>query len=188
MNRVVYQLKVILRDVRPPVWRRIQVWEDFTLGQLHRALQIAMGWEDCHLHQFKIGQTTYSVPDPDARFGEPGIVNENRKKLKDVVQRVGTQFGYLYDFGDDWQHQLLLEAILLPESRTQYPRCMAGERSAPPEDVGGPPCYEGYLEAMADPKHEEHASLLRWRGKFDPEAFSLANVNRQLHKAFRATG
>jgi hypothetical protein len=188
MNRVVYQLKVILRDVRPPVWRRIQVWEDFTLGQLHRALQIAMGWEDCHLHQFKIGQTTYSVPDPDARFGEPGIVNENRKKLKDVVQRVGTQFGYLYDFGDDWQHQLLLEAILLPESRTQYPRCMAGERSAPPEDVGGPPGYEGYLEAMADPKHEEHASLLRWRGKFDPEAFSLANVNRQLHKAFRATG
>jgi hypothetical protein len=171
-TRVVYQFKVTLRDVQPPVWRRIQLWEDSTLGQLHRILQIVMGWEDCHLHQFKIGQSVYSVPDPDDPFGSPGIINENRNKIQDAVQRVGTQFDYWYDFGDDWQHQLLLEAIMLPEPRVQYPRCLAGERSAPPEDVGGPSGYADYL--------------LQGSGRFDPEAFSLDDVNRQLHKAFRA--
>jgi hypothetical protein len=99
--------------------------------------------------------------------------------LQDVVQRVGTQFDYWYDFGDDWQHQVLLEAILLPESRAQYPRCVAGERSAPPEDVGEPAGYADYPEV--DPKHEQHPSMLQWRGRFDPESFSLANVNKYLH-------
>jgi hypothetical protein len=81
INRVVYQFKVTLRGVQPPVWRRIQVWEDATLGQLHSILQIAMSREDCHLHQFKINQNVYSVPDPDDPFGAPGIINENRKKF-----------------------------------------------------------------------------------------------------------
>jgi hypothetical protein len=106
--------------------------------------------------------------------------------LPDVVQRVGTQFDYWYDFGDDWQYQLLLEAILLPESRVHYPSCVAGERSAPPEDVGGPSGYADFLEAMADPKHEQHTSLLQWRGRFDAKSFSLANVNKHLHKVFGA--
>lgn len=186
MNRIVYQFKVVLRNTHPPIWRRFRVWEDATLGQLHDTLQIVMGWEDCHLHQFEIGQRVYGVPDPDDPFDGPKVIDERRKKLQDVVQRVGMQFDYWYDFGDNWRHDVLLEAILLPESRVQYPRCIAGERSAPPEDVGGPFGYVEYLEAMADPEHEAHEHWFLWRGEFDPESFSLVNVNKHLYKALRA--
>src|SRR5436309_10032920 len=167
-NRVIYQLKVVLQDIDPPIWRRIQVSEDTTLGQLHRTLQIVMGWEDYHLHEFRVGRRIYSVPDPDDDMYERKVIDERRERLRDVVARVGTQFVYAYDFGDDWRHDLLLEAILLPEPDQQFPRCIAGERRGPPEDVGGTSGYQEYLEAMADPEHEEHESMTQWRGRFDP--------------------
>ncbi len=179
-------LKVMLQDIEPPIWRRIQVWEDITLAQLHAILQIVMEWEDCHLHQFVIGRRLYSVPDPDDDMYERKVIDESRARLGDVVPRVGTQFEYLYDFGDSWRHDLLLEAILLPEPAMQYPRCIAGERRAPPEDAGGTPGYEEYLEVLADPEHEEHENMLQWRGPFDPEAFSPDHVNARLRKKFRS--
>ena len=185
-NRALYQLKVILRDIHPPVWRRIQVWEDTTLAQLYRILQIVVGWEDCHLHEFMIDHRVYGVPDLDDDLYEREVIDESRKRLRDVVPRVGTLFEYLYDFGDSWRHDLLLEAIIVPDPGAQYPRCLAGERSAPPEDVGGSPGYEDYLEAMADPGHEEHENMLQWRGPFDPESFSLTGVNQQLQQKFRS--
>jgi Plasmid pRiA4b ORF-3-like protein len=117
---------------------------------------------------------------------ERKVIDERRERLCDAVPRVGTQFLYLYDFGDNWRHDLLLEAILLPESAMQYPRCIAGERRTPPEDVGGTKGYEEYLEAIVDPEHEEHENLLRWRGAFDPEAFSPDEVNHRLRKRFRS--
>jgi len=110
----------------------------------------------------------------------------SRVRLRGVVPRVGTQFEYLYDFGDRWRHDLVLEAIVLPDLGTDYPYCLAGERHTPPEDVGGSSGYEDYLEVMADPEHEEHESMLQWRGPFDPEAFSLAAVNQQLQKKSRS--
>ena len=183
-NRLLYQLKVTLEDLQPPIWRRILVWEDATLAQLHRILQIVMGWEDYHLHQFEIGRHIYSVPDPDDDLYERKVIDESRVRLREVVPRVGTHFEYLYDFGDSWRHDLLLEAIVLPDLGVQYPHCLAGERRAPPEDVGGFPGYEDYLEALADPEHKEHENVLRWRGPFDPEAFSLTAVNQQLQKKF----
>ncbi len=185
-NRALDQLKVTLRDIHPPVWRRIQVWEDATLAQLHRILQIVLGWEDCHLHEFVIGRRVYSVPDPEDDLYERKVIDERRVRLREVVPRVGTAIEYLYDFGDSWRHDLLLEAILLPEPGALYPRCIAGGRHAPPEDVGGSSGYEDYLEAMADPEHEEHENMLQWRGPFDPELFSLAAVNPQLEKQFRS--
>jgi hypothetical protein len=185
-NRAVYQLKVTLRDIHPPIWRRIQVWEDASLAQLHRILQIVVGWEDCHLHEFVIGRRVYSVPDPDDDLYERKVIDESRVQLREVVPRIGTQFEYRYDFGDSWRHDLLLEAIVLPDLGAQHPRCLAGERSAPPEDVGGSSGYEDYLEAMADPEHEEHENMLEWRGPFDPESFSLAAVNQQLQRKFRS--
>jgi hypothetical protein len=99
-TRALYQLKVTLQDIHPPIWRRIQVWEDTTLAQLHTILQIVMGWEDCHLHQFVIGRRLYSVPDPDDDMYERKVIDESRVPLGEVVPRVGTQFAYLYDFGD----------------------------------------------------------------------------------------
>ena len=184
-NRVLYQLKVTLRDIHPPIWRRIQVWEDTTLAQLHRILQIAMGWEDCHLHEFRIGPRVYGVPDPDDDLYERPVADERRHRLRELVPEVGTSFEYAYDFGDNWRHELFLEDIVPPQPERQYPRCLAGERRAPPEDVGGPRGYTDYLDAMADASHEEHESMLEWRGPFDSELFSLVAVNRRLQKKSR---
>ena len=101
-NRAIYQLKVTLRDIHPPIWRRIQVWEDSTLAQLHRVLQIVMSWEDYHLHDFVIGRRSYSVPNPDDDLYERKVTDERRIRLRDVIAQVGTQCEYLYDFGDSW--------------------------------------------------------------------------------------
>jgi hypothetical protein len=185
-NRAVYQIRITLQEIQPPIWRRIEVWEDITLAQLHTILQIVMNWEDYHLHEFTIGRRLYSVPDPDDDMYERKVIDEQQVRLCEVVPRVGTQFLYLYDFGDSWHHELLLEAIVMPDSKLQYPRCIAGERRTPPEDVGGIPGYEDYLEAIADPDHEEHENMLRWRGPFDPEAFSADEVNSRLGKKFRS--
>lgn len=185
-NRVLYQLKVTLQGIHPPIWRRIQIWEDATLAQLHRALQIIMGWEDCHLHEFSIGRRIYSVPDPDDDLYERKVIDEKRVRLKEAIPRVGTHFEYLYDFGDSWRHDLQLEAIALPDPEGTYPCCLAGERRAPPEDAGGSSGYQDYLQAIADPEHEEHQNVLKWRGPFDPDAFSLTAVNQQLQKKFRS--
>jgi hypothetical protein len=185
-NRALYQLKVTLQEIHPPIWRRLQIWEDATLAQLHRALQIIMGWEDYHLHEFSISRRIYSVPDPDDDLYERKVIDEKRVRLKEAVPRVGTRFEYLYDFGDSWRHDLQLEAIVLPDAEGTYPCCLAGERRAPPEDVGGSPGYQDYLEAIADPEHDEHENVLQWRGPFDSEAFSLADVNQQLRRKFRS--
>lgn len=119
------------------------------------------------------------MPDLD---DEREIMDVKQTRIHDVIQRVGTEFEYRYDFGDDWEHDLLLEAILLPDPDTSYPRCIGGERNGPPEDVGGSGGYENYLAALADPEHEEHEDMLAWRGPFDPEAFSLAGINQQLQE------
>jgi len=133
-----------------------------------------------------IGRRIYSVPDPDDDFYERKVIDEKRIRLAEVLTHVGTQFEYLYDFGDSWYHDLLLEAILVPEPALTYPRCLSGERCTPPEDVGGTMGYADYLEAMADPQHEEHENLLQWLGPFDPESFSVSDVNQMLHNRFRS--
>jgi hypothetical protein len=185
-SRALYQLKVTLRDIHAPIWRRIQVWKDTTLAQLHTILQIVMGWEDYHLHEFVIGRRLYSVPDPDDIMYERNVVDESHVLLGDVVPRVGTEFAYLYDFGDSWEHDLILEAILLPETTARYPTCIGGERRTPPEDVGGIPGYQEYLAVLADPEHEEHGNMLQWRGPFDPESFAPDQLNQRLRKKFRS--
>jgi hypothetical protein len=186
-SRALYQLKVTLQDIQPAVWRRVQVWEDATLAQLHDVLQVVMNWQDYHLHEFRIGRRLFSVPDTDDDMYERKVIDERRQRLSQVVTQVGTPFVYLYDFGDSWRHDLLLEAILLPEPTGQYPRCIAGARQTPPEDVGGTSGYEQYLEALADPQHEAHQDILQWRGPFDPEAFSSDDINERLRKRFRST-
>jgi Plasmid pRiA4b ORF-3-like protein len=182
-TRAVYQLKITLQDIEPSIWRRIQVWENITLTQLHETLQIVMSWEDYHLHEFKIGRRIFSVPDPD---DERTVVDESQASLCEIVPHVGTQFLYLYDFGDNWRHDLLLEAILLPEPEALYPRCISGDRRTPPEDVGGSTGYQEYLEALGNPRHAEHESVLLWRGPFNPQVFSSDEVNQQLRKTFRS--
>lgn len=181
-TRDLYQFKVSLRGISPQIWRRIQVWEDHTLDQLHRVLQVAMGWENYHLYEFRIAGRTYRDLHPE---NEPEILNAKKTRLRNVLSFVAAELEYVYDFGDYWQHDLVLEAILPPSLDTLYPRCVAGERSCPPEDVGGAGGYEDYLQAMADPSHEQHEDMIAWRGPLNPEAFSIEKVNKQLEKKFR---
>jgi hypothetical protein len=178
----IYQLKVTLQGIRPPIWRRVQV-PDCTLGDLHDLIQVAMGWESGHLHQFEIDGVHYGPQedDPWVPGGDMKVEDEASFLLSQVLR--GTKkFHYEYDFGDGWQHDVLFEKVVGREAGTKYPRCVAGKRACPPEDVGGPWGYADFLAAIADPKHDRHEEQLEWiGGKFDPEAFSTEEVNQDLH-------
>ncbi len=183
-SKRVHQLKVVLRGARPPIWRRLQVPSDITLAELHRVVQVAMGWQDYHLHQFEIAGVTYGVDDGEG-WG-PAPEDERRTRL-DRVADTGTRFAYEYDFGDSWEHAIMVEEVLDAEEATAYPVCIAGKRACPPEDCGGVWGYEEFLAAVADPNHEEHDALLEWAGgQFDPELLDLAAVNRALTPTGRA--
>ena len=176
----IYQIKVTLEDSKPPIWRRLLVGSDTTLGDLHHVIQAAFGWWDYHLHQFIVDETYFGVPDPDYEdYVE--MNDEQGVTLRQVAPREGSKFRYEYDFGDSWLHQVLLEKILPPEPGQVYPVCIKGRRARPPEDVGGMWGYYHFLEAIGDPDHEEHDEYLEWvGGEFDPEAFDLEEVNQAL--------
>jgi Plasmid pRiA4b ORF-3-like protein len=175
----VYQLKVTLADLEPPIWRRIEV-PDVTLGELHDILQVVMGWHDSHMHQFIVDGTYYGQIMPDGFDLE--IKDEDGVLLSQVIgDQKKARFVYEYDFGDSWQHEIVVEKTLEPEPKVHYPRCVEGARACPPEDCGGSWGYVDFLEAMADPKHENHRDMKEWiGGKFDPEKFSSVAVNRAL--------
>ena len=176
----IYQIKVTLRDSQLPIWRRIQVRSDITLAKLHRILQRVMGWENAHLHQFVVRGKYYGMTDQDK--GEPRKVRDERNyTLGELVAEASAEFVYYYDLGDNWEHVLVVEGTLPPQEGVRYPVCLAGARACPPEDVGGVPGYENFLEAMRDPQHPEHEEYLEWiGGDFDPEAFDVDEVNRHL--------
>ena len=179
----VQQLKVVLRGAEPPLWRRLHVPAGMTLAELHAVLQVAMGWEDCHLHQFEIAGVTYGIDDGEG-WG-PAPKDERRARLDRVAPK-GTRFVYEYDFGDSWEHDIHVEDVLAAEKGKPYPICVAGERACPPEDCGGVWGYDDFLRALADPAHEDREELLEWVGEeFDPERFDLAAVNRALAPAGR---
>ena len=177
----IYQIKVTLDYSKPPIWRRILVRSDITLGELHDIIQaVMMGWADYHLHQFIVGETYYSVPDPDYE-GFLEMRDESRVKLNQIVTGEKFKFRYEYDFGDSWLHNLLVEKVLPPEPDQPYPACIKGKRACPPEDVGGIWGYYMFLEAIQDPDHPEHADYLEWvGGEFDPKAFDLDEANEAL--------
>jgi hypothetical protein len=179
LGQIIFQLKITLKRSKPAIWRRIQVPGNITLERLHHIFQIVMGWSNFHLHQFIIKYEYYGTPDPD--FFEE-IHNESRTKLGSVVSKPGDKFIYDYDFGDSWEHHVIVEKILSPEKNVNYPVCIKGKRACPPEDCGGIWGYENLLEAIKDPKHPEHEDLLEWVGEdFDPEFFDIEEVNDRLH-------
>lgn len=174
----IYQLKVTLRGIKPPVWRRLLVRSDTPLDLLHEILQSAMGWFDMHLHAFEVDRVEYGTPDEE--FDLP-VEDERDVTLAQIAPAVGARLRYRYDFGDDWEHELRLEQILTPEAGGIYPRCVAGRGASPPEDVGGIGGYTNFLEIIADMTHPERAEWLQWAGgSFDPEAFDLQAVNAAL--------
>ena len=177
-----WQLKIELLDVTPAVWRRLVVPETIKLPKLHQVFQTALGWTNSHLHEFVIGGVRYSEPDPDFD-DELGHVDERGVVLHKALGIDARCFDYVYDFGDDWHHVVLVEDQHIDAKRPLSIRCVGGENACPPEDVGGAFRYVEFLAAIGDPNHEEHEAYQRWSGgRFDPRRFNLGAVNRALGK------
>jgi hypothetical protein len=179
MESTIYRLKVTLRGSRPPIWRRIEVPSDITLAQLHDVIQLAMGWTNSHLHQFRRGSTCYG-PD-NTELDMPPQQNEKQVRLNGVLRKPKDRLAYEYDFGDGWEHDVVLErsAAGLPDA--PQVRVTGGKGACPPEDVGGIGGYYGFLEAIKDPAHPEHDDMCEWYGDaFDPNAFDVEEVNKHF--------
>jgi hypothetical protein len=178
----VYQLKITLQRITPPVWRRVQV-RSCTLAELHHVIQQCMGWYNCHLHDFDIGGERYGDPlQWESDFEDDlDIGDESKIKLNQLVAQGVKKLTYVYDMGDDWAHVIQIEKVLPADTGVRYPRCIAGKRACPPEDCGGPWGYGDILKAVQDPSHKQHEEQLEWiGGEFDPEAFDLEAVNAKL--------
>ena len=178
----VFQFKIVLNDISPSIWRRIIVPSDYTFWDLHVAIQDAMGWQDCHLHEFRIADpridTTLSIGIPDQEIvDDPQFLASWEIAITDYLSPTNSEAIYIYDFGDMWEHTVTFEKQLESQLSVRYPVCVAGERSCPPEDVGGWHGYEMFIEAMNDPNHESHAMYRDWiSGEFDAEKFDPAAV------------
>jgi hypothetical protein len=171
-------LHIQLKWIEPAIWRRVAVPENITLGRLHSVIQIAMGWEEEHMHEFEIADENYGTPDPEGRG--PAVKPEAHKTLIQALNGKKT-FRYVYDFGDSWDHRIKVEKVLPAIACPQVPYCVDGANACPPEDVGGEPGYINFREAMANPSHPEHETMLEWHGDtFDPIFFDRELVNQWL--------
>lgn len=180
----IYQLKVTLKYSKPPIWRRLLVPSNVTLDKLHAIFQIAFDWEGYHLHQFIVRQGIadyyFGAPNPDY-FDDLEMQNERKFTLKQIAPGEKSKFVYEYDFGDSWEHIVLVEKVLPPDPEQTYPVCIKGRLATPPEDVGGMWGYYEFVEAINNPEHPEHASYVEWwGGTFDPQAFDLEAINARL--------
>lgn len=190
-GNVALDLRITLRWVRPEIWRLIRVPHDVRLDRLHHVLQTAFGWTNSHLHQFIVGEPRKR---PERYIGDvqgaresgfaddlPPTDDERKCTLDQLLVKPGDRLDYEYDFGDGWHHEIALVAVTPQAMRLSSALCLDGARAGPPEDCGGPPGYENFVAAVADPKHPEHDDLLDWiGGEFDPEAFDRAKTNRAL--------
>jgi len=178
----ILQLKITLKDIKPPVWRRILVKEDITFYKLNTIIQCVMGWSGYHLYEFRVGDMVIGEKDDGwDLYDDYEFKNAKRFKLSNMNFEPKDKFLYIYDFGDNWEHNILVEKVLEPQEGIKYPVCIAGKRNCPPEDVGGPWGYQNFLEAIKNPRHPEHKLMLQWvGGSFDPEEFDIDKINQIL--------
>ena len=187
---VTYQLRVALKGAKPPIWRRFLVPPTMTLDSLHDVLQVVMGWHDCHLHMFVKGRQRFSLPNPWmddwAPMGTPRELDERKYRVNQLLKREKDWIDYEYDFGDGWTHRITLQKVLPRDPRVRLPACVAGKRQCPPEDCGGIWGFYEKLRILEDPDDEEYEDIREWMGDdFDPEDFSVDEVNAQLRGMFR---
>lgn len=176
----IFQIKVGLRDAKPPIWRRLEVPANVTLAKLHDVLQIAFDWEHSHMHVFETPYGEFGIPNPELGHRSAASVT-----LEQVAPGEKSKISYTYDFGDSWEHEIVVEKVLDRDKATTYPRCTGGRRAAPPEDCGGIWRYNFLEEILADPEHPEHADMVEWLGlddpaDFDPARFSAEQVTKAL--------
>jgi len=179
----VYQFKITLKDINPLIWRRIQVPKTCTFWDFHVAIQDSMGWYDSHLHEFEIvnplngKKTIIGIPNEDEDFANYKVLPGWKQKIANYFLRENKSANYIYDFGDNWEHKIILEKILPKENNITYPLCVKGERACPPEDCGGTYGYEDFLKIIGDPDDEQHEEMLEWiGGEFNPEHFDPNEV------------
>ena len=175
----VYQLKITLRGVRPPIWRRVLVADTTTLGKLHAVIQALMAWDDEHLHQFEIGDDRYGEATVE---GYRRVRDEHKFKLNEVAPAEGAKFTYLYDFSVNWIFDIVVEEITPPAADQILPLCIKGKRAAPPEHIGGTWGYQALLEAKANPRHPERTRFAELIAAYDAEAFDQDAANGRLRK------
>jgi Plasmid pRiA4b ORF-3-like protein len=176
----VYQIKVGLRGTKPPIWRRLEVPADISLARLHIVIQIAFDWNDSHMHVFETPYGSFGTADADLDHSPEAPVT-----LEQVAPAVSSKLCYTYDFGDDWEHDILVEKVLDRNETATYPRCTGGRRAAPPDDCGGIWGYAELMEVLTDPTDPEHKDRLEWLGlddaaDFDPKRFDAEEVTRAL--------
>jgi len=171
----VWSLRITLSGSEPMIWRHVLLKSEITLHKLHEIIQGAMGWENSHLYEFSINGIRYGLPDPEA---EVRSKDSKKAKLKELLS-VGDRFKYIYDFGDGWQHEIVVEGEKSFNPFMRYPTCTAGENACPPEDCGGLPGYQNLLETLSNPKDFEYGSMMEWVGGFfDPKGFDLNHINQ----------
>ena len=184
MNRdIIYQFKIILKDIEPSIWRTIQVPQSYSFWDLHVALQDAMGWFDYHLHMFRIENPVtkrideIGIPDDAEIEPNPPCLPGWEVPISHYFEESGTKAEYEYDFGDGWEHELIFETRVIKHQEKKYPICVGGERACPPEDCGGSLGYTELLDTMNNPDDEEYESIKEWLGgSFDPEEFDHEEV------------
>lgn len=172
------RIRISLNHIAPEIWRRVEVPLGTHFKGLHDVIQAAMGWQDYHLFEFRIAEKRYGIPEGK---WDREILQAKSIKLAVLVSKGVNRFDYVYDFGDDWEHTIAIESVVDADPALKYPRFVAGARRAPPEDVGGPPGFFDFLEAMVNPKHSEHRHLVEWYGKpYDPDDLDLLNLRLRL--------
>jgi len=179
---VIYRVHVSLIGIEPPIWRSIELSSQTTLKQFHRILQIVMGWENYHLHEFILNGQRYGIPDPN--YDEPGeVIAEGRVRLAEVLPAPGASIVYVYDLGDYWEHAVRLESAMPAQPDAEYPRVVGGARRCPPEDCGGSSGYANLMEILMDPTHEEYSAMREWAGDdFYAEEFPTTRITKRLRR------
>lgn len=184
MTNMIYQVHILLKDSEPKIWRRVQVPTDLLLEDFHKVIQTSMGWTNSHMHQFISDQKFYTprITD-DEMWNELYNVDYENIKVSKLLKEEGDEIIYEYDFGDGWQHEIVLEKILPVDQKKQLPVCLGGKMNCPPEDVGGTWGYAEMLRILRQPQHKEHKNYLEWLGgSFDPGHFDLEKVNKLLQE------
>lgn len=172
-------VRIELSDTDPPIWREVEVETSISLKTLHLVIQAAFGWQNYHLWEFSLGKRCYGPPSDDDWRDEP-LIDASKMRLKDLLGPRATKIDYLYDFGDSWEHRLTISNIRAADPERSYPRYVGGERNGPPEDCGGIPGFYDKLDALADPRHPDHAEIKEWLGDYDPETIDAASIKDAL--------
>jgi hypothetical protein len=175
----IYQLRIRLTDLQPPIWRRVLV-EDCTLLKFHKIIQVSMGWDNLRMWLFKIEGKEYGDDVMDDAF-EREFITARKSKLSRFIELGTERFWYTYDFEDNWIHAIDVEDTVKADPKVKYPICIAGKRACPPEGCGGSSGYENFLDALSNPEDTDH-ELTGIYEEFDSEAFDLDAVNRKLAK------